>query len=194
MITPVDLETTVFRRGFRGYNRAEVQEFMARITHDYEHLYRENIELKERIEELQNSLNQYQIMEETLRNAMLLAQETAEEVKNAAKNQAELIIRDAEYKGERIKSHIQEEIQNEVQKLAALKNQVEFFRCQFKSFLKGLLDIAENQMELKIDWTNKQLNNILFEGENKAQKEEHKPVAETAVTGESRPESQSKTG
>lgn len=194
MITPVDLETTVFRRGFRGYNTAEVQEFMARITHDYEHLYRENIELKEKIEELQNSLNQYQVMEETLRNAMLLAQETADEVKSAAKNQAELIIREAEYKGERIKSHIQEEIQTEVQKLAAIKNQVEFFRCQFKSFLKGLLDIAENQLELKIDWTNKQLSQILFDSENKTQKEENKPIAEAAVTGENKPESQSITG
>lgn len=151
MITPVDLETTVFRRGFRGYNVNEVQEFMVKITHDYEHLYRENIDLKEKIDELTNQLNQYQLMEETLRNAMVLAQETAEEVKNSAKHQAELYIRDAEQKGDRVKNRIKEEIQGEIQKLAALKNQVEFFKSQFKSFLKGLLDIAENQFELNVD-------------------------------------------
>ncbi|HOP74780.1 MAG TPA: DivIVA domain-containing protein, partial [Bacillota bacterium] len=50
MLTPVDLETTVFRRSFRGYNVQEVQEFMSKITHDYEHLYRENIDLKEKLD------------------------------------------------------------------------------------------------------------------------------------------------
>lgn len=151
MITPVDLETTVFRRSLRGYNVQEVQEFMAKITHDYEHLYRENIDLKEKLDDLNAKLAQYQLMEETLRNAMVLAQETAEEVKNAAKHHADLVIRDAEQKGERIKGRIKEEIQGEIQKLATLKNQVEFFKSQFKSFLKGLLDIAENQLELNIE-------------------------------------------
>lgn len=151
MITPVDLETTVFHRGFRGYNVSEVQEFMVKITQDYEHLYRENIDLKEKIDELNTRLSQYQLMEETLRNAMVLAQETAEEVKNSAKHQAELFVRDAEQKGDRIKGRIKEEIQGEIQKLATLKNQVEFFKSQFKSFLKGLLDIAENQFELNVD-------------------------------------------
>lgn len=151
MITPVDLETMVFRRGFRGYNVHEVQEFMVKMTHDYEHLYRENMELKEKLDDITVKLGQYQAMEETLRNAMVLAQETAEEVKNSSRQQADLIIRDAEQKGELVKSKIKEEIQGEIQKLAALKNQVEFFKSQFKSFLKGLLDIAENQLELKIE-------------------------------------------
>jgi len=151
MITPVDLETMVFRRGFRGYKVEEVQEFMIKITHDYERLYRENIELKEKLENQGARLEQYQLMEETLRKAMILAQETAEEVKSAARNQANLIIRETEQKGERIKARIKEEIQGELQRLAALKNQVEFFKCQFKSFLNGLLEIAENQLEMKID-------------------------------------------
>lgn len=151
MITPVDLETMVFRRGFRGYNVHEVQEFMVKMTNDYEHLYRENMELKEKLDDLALKINQYQAMEETLRNAMVLAQGTAEEVKTAARQQADLILRDAEQKGELVKGKIKEEIQGEIQKLAALKNQVEFFKSQFKSFLKGLLDIAENQLELKIE-------------------------------------------
>ncbi|HYH03178.1 MAG TPA: DivIVA domain-containing protein [Bacillota bacterium] len=152
MITPVDLETTVFRRGFRGYSTSEVQEFMVRITHDYEHLYRENIELKEKIEALQNQLSQYQVMEETLRNAMILAQESADEVKNLAQSKADLIIREAEQRGEHIKARLKEEIQLEIQKLTELKQQVEFFKCQFKSFLTSLMEIAEHKLDLHIPW------------------------------------------
>lgn len=152
MLTPVDLETTVFRRGFRGYKTQEVQEFMTRLTHDYERLYRDNIDLKEKIEALEAKLNQYQMMEETLRNAMVLAQETAEEVKNSARQQATLVIREAETEAERIRTGIREEIRDELRRLALLKNQTEFFRCQFKSFLNGLAEMADKQLNLQMEW------------------------------------------
>jgi cell division initiation protein len=152
MITPVDLETTVFRRGFRGYNVGEVQEFMLRITHDYEHLYRENIELKEKIESLQTQLSQYQVMEETLRNALILAQESADDIKNNAQSKADLLVREAEQRGEHIKARLREEIQIEVGKLTELRQQVDLFKCQFKSFLTGLMEIAEHKMDMHIPW------------------------------------------
>lgn len=152
MITPVDLETTVFRRGVHGYNVGEVQEFMLRITHDYEHLYRENIELKEKIEALQTQLSQYQVMEETLRNALVLAQESADEIKSIAQSKADLVVREAEQRGEHIKARLKEEIQAEVGKLTELRQQVELFKCQFKSFLTGLMEIAEQKLDLHIPW------------------------------------------
>ncbi|NLY74550.1 MAG: DivIVA domain-containing protein [Firmicutes bacterium] len=152
MLTPIDLENVFFRRGVRGYRVSEVQEFMSRLTQDYEHLYRENIELKEQIETLNNKLNQYILVEETLRNTMLMAQETAEEVKTAAKKQAELIIQEAKDQAEDIKRQIRVETENELKNLAILKNQTEFFRCQFKSFLNGLLEIADRQLDLNVIW------------------------------------------
>lgn len=152
MLTPVDLENIFFRRGLRGYRVEEVQEFMHRLTQDYEHLYRENIELKEQVENLNNKLSQYLLVEETLRNTMLLAQETAEEVKNAAKKEAELIIREAEEEAEKTRLRIKQDTENELKNLAVLKNQAEFFRCQFKSFLNGLLEVADKQLDLNIIW------------------------------------------
>lgn len=152
MFTPVDLETIVFHRSFRGYNRAEIQDFMERIIQDYEHLYRENIDLKEKIEDLNVKLNQYVLIEETLRNAMVMAQETSEEVKKTARDQADMIVREAQMQGEQVKSRTKEEIQAELRNLALLKNQVEYFKCQFKSFLSGLLDLADKQLDIPIEW------------------------------------------
>jgi cell division initiation protein len=152
MFTPVDLETIVFHRSFRGYNRAEIQDFMEQITRDYEHLYRENIDLKEQLEELDVKLNQYKLIEETLRNAMVMAQETAEEMKKTARDQAEMIVREAQIQGEQAKSRTKEEIQSELRNLALLKNQTEYFRCQFKSFLSGLIELADKQLDIPIDW------------------------------------------
>lgn len=152
MFTPVDLETIVFHRSFRGYNRSEIQDFMENIARDYEHLYRENIDLKEKIEDLNVKLNQYVLIEETLRNAMVMAQETAEEVKKTARDQAEIIVREAQMQGEQVKSRTKEEIQAELRNLALLKNQTEYFKCQFKSFLSGLMDLADKQLDIPIEW------------------------------------------
>jgi cell division initiation protein len=152
LLTPVDLETTVFRRGFRGYNTGEVQDFMENFGHDYEQLYRENIELKEQLEELQKKLSQYQTIEETLRNTMILAEETAEEAKTAARERAAQIVRESELQAEATKIKVKQDLQNELRHLALLKNQVEYFKCQFKGFLNGLLEMAEKQLDLTIEW------------------------------------------
>jgi len=152
MLTPVDFGTIVFQRSFRGYNKDEVQDFIERITRDYEYLYRENLDLKEKIEGLSQKLNQYTLIEETLRNAMVMAQDTAAEVKKSAREQADLTIKEAQLRSEQIKTGIKEEIQAELRNLALLKNQAEFFKCQFKSFLNGLLDLAEKQLDLPIEW------------------------------------------
>lgn len=152
MFTPVDLENIFFRRGVRGYRVSEVQEFMSRLTQDYEFLYRENIDLKEQVEKLNDKLSQYLLVEETLRNTMLLAQETAEEVKAAAKKEAELVLEEAKQQAEEIRHKIKVDTENELKNLAILKNQAEFFRCQFKSFLNGLLEVADKQLDLNIIW------------------------------------------
>ena len=152
MLTPVDLETMVFRRGLRGYRTKEVQEFMRRITIDYEKLYKENFDLKEKIEALEEQLNTYRQMEKTLNDTLYLAQETANEMKAAGEKKAEVILREAEQRAEQMRMRVREEIQTELQNLAELKQQVEFFRFQLKRFLQTLIEIADRQLDLDEIW------------------------------------------
>lgn len=148
MLTPVELENIMFRRSYRGYNVKEVLDFKERIQEDYEKLFKENRQLNEHIDELTKKLANYQIMEENLRNAVILAQKTAEEIKITAQQQADIAVRDAVQQGEQVKVRIREEIQAELQNLAVLKNQVQIFKSQFKSFLTSLLDIADRQVDM----------------------------------------------
>jgi cell division initiation protein len=152
MLTPVDLETMVFRRGLRGYRTREVQEFMKRITADYEKLYKENFDLKEKLEALEEQLNAYRQMEKTLNDTLYLAQETANEMKAAGEKKAEVILREAEQRAEQMKMRVREEIQTELQNLAELKQQVEFFRIQLKRFLQTLIEIADRRLDLDEIW------------------------------------------
>lgn len=152
MLTPVDLETTVFRRGLRGYRTKEVQEFMEHVTADFERLYKENIELKEAKEHLQTELERYQRTEETLRNTLVLAESTAEEVRGAAQKQAELILREANHRAEQIRARVREEIQNELHYLASLKQQTELFKYQFKKFIEGMVEMVDRNYTSDDAW------------------------------------------
>ena len=152
MLTPVDLETTVFRRGFRGYQVREVQEFMARLTRDYERLYRENIELKEKLEACEAKLANYRETEQMLKDALVLAEKTAEEVRQASQKQAELVIREAEHRAEQVRTRVKEELRTELERLAALKEQAEFFRLQFKNFLTSLAELTDRHLDLRVVW------------------------------------------
>ena len=96
MITPLDIENKKFSKQMvNGYNVDEVDEFLDEITADYEKLYKENKELKENTEELHNDVGQYRTIESTLQNTLVIAQKTADEIQNVAKQQADQIINNA---------------------------------------------------------------------------------------------------
>lgn len=79
---------------------------MRRITIDYEKLYKENFDLKEKIEALEEQLNTYRQMEKTLNDTLYLAQETANEMKAAGEKKAEVILREAEQRAEQMRMRV----------------------------------------------------------------------------------------
>ena len=86
MITPLDIDNKKFAKQMvNGYNVEEVDDFLDELTIDYSKNYKEVTELRAKVEELNNSLVQYKTIESTLQNTLVMAQSTAEEVKNVAK-------------------------------------------------------------------------------------------------------------
>jgi cell division initiation protein len=89
MLTPLDIHNKEFKRSFRGYNEDEIDEFLEEIAKDYEVLYRENIDLKENVERLKSKVDNFERLENTLHSTLIVAQETAEEVKANANRESE---------------------------------------------------------------------------------------------------------
>ena len=85
MITPLDIENKKFgKQMMNGYSVEEVDDFLDDLTVDYSKNYKEISELRSKVDELNASLTHYKTIETTLQNTLLMAQETAEEVKNVA--------------------------------------------------------------------------------------------------------------
>ena len=80
LLTPIDIQNKQFKRGFRGYNEDDVNDFLDQIINDYEKLTRENTHLKHELERVKKDNEQYQQLEKNLKDTLLVAQRTAEEV------------------------------------------------------------------------------------------------------------------
>ena len=96
MITPLDIENKKFaKQMMNGYSVEEVDDFLDDLTEDYTKNYKEVSELRNKVEELNNSLEHYKSIESTLQNTLVMAQTTAEDIKNVAQKQADQIVSEA---------------------------------------------------------------------------------------------------
>ena len=146
-LTPVDISHKDFKKSFRGYNAEEVNEFLEKLAKEYEKLYQENYILQENKNELEKKLNHYFEIEESLRNALILAKDTAEMTKNNAKQEAELIIQEAQLKAEKIEAESNLQVDAILKKLEDLKQEERFFRIKFKALLESHLQLTAKEEE-----------------------------------------------
>jgi len=145
MITPLDIENKKFsKQMMNGYNVDEVDEFLDQITVDYEKLYKENAELKTKNEELIASMSQYRAVEETLKNTLIMAQSTAEEVKSVAKQQAEQIINEAETNAKASILSLENEILMKKKELEDIEKQFDVYKAKMESLLISQLELIKD--------------------------------------------------
>ena len=101
MLTPVDVQNKTFKGGI-GYDKKEVENFMREVASDYESLYRSNVELKDKVTTLNESLQHYRTIEDSMQKALTLSEKTAEETINAANDKGRQVTTEAEKKAESI--------------------------------------------------------------------------------------------
>ena len=145
MITPLEIENKKFsKQMMNGYSVEEVDQFLDDLTIDYEKAYKQSTELKFRIDELERSLVHYKTIEDTLQNTLVMAQSTAEEVKEVAKQQAEQIIREAEGNARKSVDDLGQEILMKKKELEDIKKQFEVYKAKMESLLISQLELLKD--------------------------------------------------
>lgn len=143
MITPLEFEKKDFKGAAIGYSKKSVDDFFEKIKGDYEKLYKENIELKDKVAMLNDSISQYKSMEEVLKTAMLAAQTSAEEIKKNAQEKAENIIQEAEYLAQKNREFSNQEIINAKAELEDVRKEMAIYKNQMETMLRTQLEILE---------------------------------------------------
>lgn len=144
MLTPLDIENKKFSKQImNGYNVEEVDDFLDEIGVDFAKKQKELNESLKKIEELNASLEHYKNIEETLQNTLLMAQSTAEEVKNIAKQKADQIVNDAKASTQKEADFIQNQILMKKKELEDVQKQFDIYKAKMESLLISQLELIK---------------------------------------------------
>ncbi|MGF7185037.1 cell division initiation protein [Desulfitispora alkaliphila] len=154
-LTPLDIQNKSFKKGFRGYNEDEVDAFLDKIIENYEQLYKENMDLKDEVEKCKNEVNKYEKLEDTLHNSLIVAQQTAEEVKKNADERSNLILREAESKAESMIYDANKKVDEIYKQYNELLEKVKLFKIKYKSFLQAQIDSIDEDIAMERESNNK---------------------------------------
>ena len=90
--TPVELRHVPVKRRLFGYDRESVEEILNEVADSFETVWRNRAELADRVEALEDELEALKARERALSNTLLAAEHAADEVREHARREAELIV------------------------------------------------------------------------------------------------------
>ena len=145
MLTPLDIENKKFSKQMvNGYNVDEVDDFLDELTKDYEKLYKENSEVKNKLESLEENVDKYKNIETTLQSTLIMAQSTAENVKSVAQKEAEQIIKDAQIEAKKSVDELNMQITEKLKELEAVKKQMDVYKAKVEAVLISQLELLKD--------------------------------------------------
>lgn len=143
MLTPIEIQRKVLKTGL-GYEKKDVDNFLRDVLADYETLYRENVELTDKINTLSEGIQYYKSIEKTLQKALVLAQRTADETKEVAVKQAGAIEKEARAKAELIIADAHRELELLHTQTKNLLQQYDLYKAEFKQLAAAQLELIES--------------------------------------------------
>lgn len=122
-----------------GYNRDEVNKFINDVIVQTENIVSRCKKQRDEIESLKNELEHYRNLEKSLNMAILKAEETGDNIKRMARNEAEMIIGDAKGNASRI-------VNESLLRAEKIENRADILERNLKIFKRKLRIIVEQQM------------------------------------------------
>ena len=144
MLTPIEIDEKKFSHQLKGYNVNEVDDFLDEIADDYENILFKVNELEEKNQKLEKDLEESKKLQNTLQETLVIAKQTADEIKRQAESKALEIIESA-------KTSAEEESENLDNLIIAKQNQLEEIKKQIEEYRSNAEEILVQQLELLRD-------------------------------------------
>lgn len=140
-LTPLEIKKQEFKKTIRGLDPIEVETFLEMVADEFEYLIREKNELADEVLKVKTQLRDYQDVEKTLKETLMHAQQNINHSRETSEREAEILMRDAELKAEKV-------VEDAKLKLAALKNELVIVKAQKESFAHRLRHLLVSQLDL----------------------------------------------
>lgn len=155
MLTPIDIDNKQFSRQLKGYNVDEVDDFLDEISADYERAMLMNKNLEDKISELENILQEYKNAEGSLQDTLLIAKQTADNIRQSAEAEANKVLDEAEKVYRDKTGNIDGIIEGKKQELNNIQESINVFKRKSEALLVAQLEILKTfEDEEKTDLNN----------------------------------------
>lgn len=144
-ISSLEIRKRQFPKRFRGFEPAEVMQFLEAIAEDFEEMSRELDELERENVRVRDENARHRETEATLKETLLLAQRSADSLRETTERDAGRILGEAESKADKM-------IQQALDRMAETEKKIRELRMERRNFhikFQGMLDLF--QQVLKFD-------------------------------------------
>lgn len=145
--TPNDLQNITFKKSIMGYSEDNVNEVLDRIIEDYTAYIRENLELKDKVALLNEGLQHYKSIEDSLQNTLIMAQQTSEEIKKNSYEKADNILKEAELKAQKIIADANQEVIKIKFEYEEMKKKLYVFKSKAETLLMSQLEVIKQMFD-----------------------------------------------
>lgn len=142
-ITPIDIRKQEFRKSMRGYDQDEVDTFLSMISDEMEELIGSSQEAKGEVSSLNERLAEYKQMEETMRETLITVQKAAEEKRDIARKEAEMILKEAEVRAGNWIEEAHRSIRDIKKELAKLRGMRDSYVTRLRMLVQAQLDMLK---------------------------------------------------
>ncbi|MBQ6905660.1 MAG: DivIVA domain-containing protein [Clostridia bacterium] len=151
MLAPHELKNKPFSKSVRGYNPAEVDEYIELLIEKYTELYRENNELERKLKSVGSKLDQMRDEEESIRSTLLNAQKMAEKIVTDANTRADAITASIKERCDGIIAKFRAELSEEKDEMWEIRTRILDFKKSlfdaYREHIKSLQELSVNEIE-----------------------------------------------
>ena len=144
----IDIQNKQFKVRLKGFDIQEVDQFLEETANAFEALQTKTKKLQEDVKHLERENKDYKEREETLKNTLIHSQKVLEQMKENARESADIIIKGAEVKAEKILNHAHHRLSQLHEDISELKRQRMQIEIQISSILESHTKLLEiNQLD-----------------------------------------------
>ena len=146
-LTPVEIRHVKLGRRLGGYDRPATDALLLRIAESFEDVWRERADLRDEIERLEGELARFRELEVLLRNTLVSAERSADELRAQAHREADVILDEARVKARELgggAENERERVRADIRRLKTVETQM---RAEYRAFLVTALDRLESDTE-----------------------------------------------
>lgn len=152
-VTPLDIRRQKFRKGMRGYDPGEVDAFLEMLADAWEEAADRHEKESKELEVLRARASDFDRMEGAVREVLVAQQKSADVAREEANREADLIIRDAELKSQKMLDEAKKRVQILTEAIRELQDRRVEVLMKMNSFIenqKNMVKMEESKIRNEI--------------------------------------------